>query len=207
MTVADHVGQCLINGVARIPKVFSVEEIDRMRAEALLALRVTQEIEVRDGFPTLLYHPQNAYLEEISRDERLLEIVRLYYGHDEFKIETRQWYFHLPGDPDEFNWHTDERFRPGVKNRYLQTAICIDPWTDENSAVEFILGSHKKSFENSGKLRKFDRRGMRGKKILAEPGDVLTWSNTVVHGSERNTARYPRAYYMNGFGSEKDSDC
>lgn len=206
-SVADHVKQCLVNGVARIPNVFSLDEVDKMRAEALLALQQKPQVEVKNDFPTIMYNPPSPYLQSLSSDPRLLEIVRLYYGHDQFKLETQQWYFHLPGDPDEFAWHTDERFRPGVKNRYLQTAILVDDWSADNSAVEFILGSHLKPFENVGKLRSFERRGLQGTQIMGKAGDVLTWSNTVVHGSERNVGRTPRMYYMNGFGSEQDSIC
>lgn len=204
---SDYAATCRRDGFARFPGVFTKEEVDRLRAEALLALRSAEEVEIRHGFPTIMYHPPSPYLQDLSRNPRLLEIVRLYYGHDNFELETQQYYFHLPGDPDEFAWHTDERFRPGVANRYLQTAIVVDDWTEENSAVEFIKGSHKKPFENGGDLRTFIRGNRRGDKLMARAGDVLTWSNTVVHGSERNVSDKPRAYYMNGFRSNHVSDC
>lgn len=206
-TISEHVKKCRLNGFARIPGVFTKEEVNRMRAEAILACRGNSKVEVRHGYPTLLFWPESQYLQALSKDPRLIEIVSKYYGHDDFELETQQYYFHLPGDPDEFAWHTDERFRPGVGNLYLQTAIVVDPWTDENSAVEFIKGSHKKPFTNAADLRTFVRNGMKGNKLKAQPGDVLTWSNTVVHGSERNKAEYPRAYYMNGFRSKNDSNC
>jgi hypothetical protein len=206
-SVQDHVSMCKKNGFARIPAVFTKQEINRLRAEAILACRGNPQIEIRHGYPTLLFWPDNAYMQGLSKDKRLLEIVSLYYGHDDYELETQQYYFHLPGDPDEFAWHTDERFRPGVGNLYLQTAIVVDPWTDENSAVEFIKGSHKRPFTNSADLRTFVRGDLRGDRLKAEPGDVLTWSNTVVHGSERNQADYPRAYFMNGFRSKTLAEC
>lgn len=206
-TISKHVKKCKVHGFARIPNVFTIQEVNRLRAEALIALRGNSNVEIRHGFPTLLFWPDNKYLQQLSKDERLLNIVREYYGHDDFVLETQQYYFHLPGDPDEFAWHTDERFRPGVGNLYLQTAIVVDPWTEENSAVEFIKGSHLKPFENSADLRTFVRKGLKGEKLKAEPGDVLTWSNTVVHGSERNQAQYPRAYYMNGFRGKNNAEC
>lgn len=207
MTLQSHVNMCKVDGFARIPDQFTKEEVDRMRAEAILAMRTATEVEVRHGFPTLLYNPPSAFLQDLSRDKRLLDVVELYYGHNNFGLETQQYYFHLPGDPDEFAWHTDERFRPGVHNRYLQTAIVIDDWTEENSAVEFIKGSHKRPFENVPELRKFFRNGLKGEKLLARSGDILTWSNTVVHGSERNIGVTPRAYYMNGFRSDDVAEC
>lgn len=207
MTLQSFVNTCKRQGFARIPGVFSKDEVDTMRAEALLALTKNPQLEVRNGFPTIMYNPPSQLLQSTQYDNRLLDIVRLYFGNDDITLETQQWYFHLPGDPDEFAWHTDERFRPGVANLYLQTAILIDDWSGDNSAVEFIPSSHKKPFENTPELRIFERRGLKGKKLLGKAGDVLTWSNTVVHGSERNVSKHPRAYYMHGFRGRNDSDC
>lgn len=206
-SISEHVKLCKTSGFARIPSVFSLEEINRLRAEAILAMRGTPRVEILANFPTLLYFPNSDYIQKLSLDSRLRDIVRLYFGHDDYELETQQYYFHLPGDPDEFAWHTDERFRPGVGNLYLQTAIVVDPWTDENSAVEFIKGSHKKPFENGNDLRTFERKGLKGTKLHAEAGDVLTWSNTVVHGSEKNQAAYPRQYFMNGFRAKNKAEC
>lgn len=206
-SIFDHVQMCKKNGFARIPNQFTKKEVDLMRASAILATQKSDNIEVLKGYPTIMFHPPNDYLQNISRDKRLLDIVSLYYGHDNFELETQQYYYHLPGDPDEFAWHTDERFRPGVGNRYLQTAIVIDDWTDDNSAVEFIEGSHKKPFTNVPDLRTFHRNGLKGTKLLANAGDVLTWSNTTVHGSQRNHSDTPRAYYMNGFRSDDKAEC
>jgi ectoine hydroxylase-related dioxygenase (phytanoyl-CoA dioxygenase family) len=205
--MSKYIEACKRDGFARIPNVFSLEEVNLMRAEAILAMRDNPEVEIRHGYPTLLYHPKSAVLQAASKDERLLGIVREYYGHDDFELETQQYYFHLPGDPDEFAWHTDERFRPGVANLYLQTAILIDDWRLDNSAVEFIKGSHKKPFENTPELRIFERRGLEGIKLTGKAGDVLTWSNTVVHGSERNVGKVSRQYYMNGFRSLTNAEC
>lgn len=205
MTLQSHVSMCKKNGFARIPEVFTEEEVNQMRAYALLSLRDNPKLEVIHNYPTIMYNPP--ILVEMYKEPRLREIVQLYYGHEEFELETQQWYFHLPGDPDEFAWHTDERFRPGVGNLYLQTAILIDDWTEENSAVEFIPGSHLRPFTNGGNLRQFVRGDLKGVKLLGKAGDVLTWSNTVVHGSERNVGKTSRMYYMHGFRSKRDSDC
>lgn len=206
-TTSEYVKMCKKNGFARIPGVFPMDVINRLRAEAILACRNNPRLEIRHNYPTLLFWPESDFMQNLSKDPRLLKIVSLYYGHDNFEIETQQYYFHLPGDPDEFAWHSDERFRPGVGNLYLQTAILVDDWTEENSAVEFIPGSHKKPFINSGDLRTFIRGDRQGIKLFGKAGDVLTWSNTVVHGSERNRADYPRQYFMNGFRATTLAEC
>lgn len=212
MSLQSHVNMCKKYGFARIPNVFSTQEVNDLRAKALLSMNgvpiVSTDgsfVEVRHGYPTILFSPR--LLLDMANDPRLREIVGLYYGHDDFELETQQFYFHLPGDPDEFAWHTDERFRPGVGNLYLQTAILCDDWDDDNSAVEFIAGSHLKPFENGHDLRKFIRRGMSGTKLKGKAGDVLTWSNTVVHGSERNLGKSPRMYYMHGFRAKNKAEC
>jgi ectoine hydroxylase-related dioxygenase (phytanoyl-CoA dioxygenase family) len=203
---ADHVAACRTQGFARIPAVFAKDEVNRLRAEAILACR-GGNLEIRDGFPCLLFWPDSVYMRALARDRRLLDIVAAYYGHGDFELETQQYYFHLPGDPDEFAWHTDERFRPGVGNLYLQTAILVDDWTQTNGAVEFIPGSHREPFVNAGDLRTFMRGERHGRRLTAMAGDVLTWSNTVVHGSERNVSDQPRQYFMNGFRSKTLAEC
>jgi ectoine hydroxylase-related dioxygenase (phytanoyl-CoA dioxygenase family) len=203
---SEHVAACKRDGFARIPEVFSRDEVNRLRAEAIMACR-GGNIEVREGYPCLLFWPQSLYMRDLAQDRRLLDIVSAYYGHDQFELETQQYYFHLPGDSDTFAWHTDERFRPGVGNLYLQTAILVDDWTDDNGAVEFIPGSHRVPFVNSGDLRVFIRGARRGVQLRARAGDVLTWSNTVVHGSERNQSATARAYFMNGFRARSLAEC
>ena len=203
----ECMSKCKTDGFARVPGVFNVEEVNRMRSEALLSMRTAEEVEILNGYPTIMYHPPSLYLQGLSQEPRLIQIVQAYFEDEDFEVETQQYYFHLPGDPDEFAWHTDERFRPGVGNLYLQTAIVVDDWTEDNSAVEFIKGSHRHPFENVPELRIFKRGGRLGHKLYATAGDVLTWSNTTVHGSERNVGKSPRAYYMNGYRGTRVSEC
>lgn len=186
--------------------MFGADEVNRMRAEAIIACRGGR-LEILHGYPTLLFWPNSLYLQGVSEDRRLLDIVSAYYGHDGYELETQQYYFHLPGDPDEFAWHSDERFRPGVGNLYLQTAVLVDDWTAENSAVEFIPGSHRERFVNAGDLRTFIRGERKGVRLFGDAGDVLTWSNTVVHGSERNLSTSSRQYFMNGFRAKSLAAC
>lgn len=180
-------------GTARRPKLFTPEEVNQLRAEALLALTKNPQVEVKNGYPTIMYWPE---LSEVYK-ERVRPIADHILGNHE--LVTYQFYFHLPGDPDEFNWHNDDLFRPGTNHDYLQTAILVDDWTEENSAVEFILGSHRKPWKNTGDLRKFDRRGLKGTKLFGQAGDLLMWSGMIVHGSQRNQSKTPRMYLMQGF--------
>lgn len=185
------------DGVAIIPKVFSKKWINALRAEALLHLSHGRDTEVIDGYPTILYET-----DDFGRGyygAKIDSVVKTALGEDYVRV-TNQYYFHLPGDPDSFAWHTDERFRPGIdKDSYLQTGIIVDDWTDENGAVEYIKGSHLKDFKNDQELRGFVRGNLKGEKIYPKSGDLAIWSAFIVHGSEPNKSKYPRAYYMQGF--------
>lgn len=216
------------DGVVRIPGVFTQDEVNKIRADAMMSLsrfqifpphkRVRIQAKVRDGveFPALSFWPTltSPYLNEIRRDERLAGIVRHILG-PEVKQLNNQFYFRLPGDGDEFAWHQDVFFRdndeefPGIFDKYLQTAIVLDEITEQSGAVEYVLGSHKQGRvqlldhdeEAPEKLRKFVRGEYNGVKMTAKPGDLMVWSVMIIHGSEANKTNHPRMVYMNGFAA------
>lgn len=154
------------DGVALIPGVFSQEEVNAIRAEALMSLVWSENhanhrrvlIKTLDRmvngkqvtFPALSMWPTitSTYLDEIRKDPRLVEIATTILGPD-LKQLNNQFYFRLPGDEDEFAWHQDILFRipkeyfPGIETAYLQTSIVVDELTEENGAVEYVKGSHK----------------------------------------------------------------
>lgn len=209
------------NGYARIKKVFSTDEVNRMRAEALMCLtRIPgtdpQKLQTREyegqEWPALLFWPReiSSYLDEVRRDPRLSEIARQVLGDDIVQLNN-QIYYRLPGDGDEFAWHQDITFRQPkehynqIETGYLQTIVVVDPlW--ENGSIEFIPGSHKWGDKNmiprdgtEKGLRKFVRGEYEGERVIANDGDVLVWSVMVVHGSEKNRTNRGRMTYMNGF--------
>jgi ectoine hydroxylase-related dioxygenase (phytanoyl-CoA dioxygenase family) len=212
------------DGVAVIPQVFSLAEVNHMRSAAMMALTQIKGGKNRlqvcraAGYesPGLLLWPaiSNAVLNKYRTDPRLVGIVRSVLGEN-IKQINNQVYFRLPGDRDSFSWHQDKVFRqpaedfPGVESGYLQTVIVIDEITEDNAPVEYITGSHRAPFagnpdERSPRLRQFSRDGLSGVKIMARPGDVMVWSVMVVHGSDQNRSQLPRMTYMNGFAR---ADC
>lgn len=204
------------DGVQVYPGVFAAWEASQIRREAYRSLNRTaggrNTVQMFGGRPALLFWPSisNEVLNGYRTDERLAGIVREHLG-DDVKQVNNQVYFREPGDGDSFAWHQDIVFRqpaqdfPGIEDAYLQTVIVVDEITEDNGAVEYILGSHKTGrFEGnpdqlSGALRRFHRDGLRGVKLTAKPGDVVVWSVMVVHGSEANESDRPRMVYMNGF--------
>ncbi len=211
-----------LKGYARIPAVFSQQEVSLIREEGYGCLqRLPKDDPFRlqrvGGRPALLFWPKglSTYLNDISRDQRLVDIVTAFLGPDVRQINN-QLYFREAGDGDEFGWHQDVCFRTppadfsNVEENYLQTIIVVDKITETNGAVEFIPGSHKwgqlpdlvPRDDSQRGLRKFDRERFRGEKFTAEPGDVLVWSVMAVHGSEQNLSQSNRMTYMNGFAAE-----
>lgn len=207
-------------GVQRIPGVFSRAEVEKMRGQAYRALyqakkdRLNYLQERADPndpslcWPSLLFWPSktNAYLDQIRRDGRLVEIVQQHLGPHVRQVNN-QLYYRFQGDGDSFGWHRDIRFRKHIRSAddYLQTIIVIDEITANGGAVEFVEGSHKGGeFEDlyppgTVNLRKFERMGINGTKYTAKPGDVMIWRLDVLHGSEPNESDAPRLTYMNGF--------
>jgi len=218
------------DGVVKIPGVFNPEEVRKMKAEGIASLlyadrfhpRVSAQIKMENGavWPALSFFPAVSmqYLNQIRCDRRLSNIVLFMLGEN-VKQLNNQFYFRLPGDGDEFEWHQDILFRtpkedfPGIESRYLQTAIALDEITEESGAVEYVLGSHKQGDLNllpqdettPDKLRSFDRSKFQGVKMTAKPGDLMIWSVMIVHGSEQNKSNTSRMVYMNGFAASDAS--
>ena len=100
----------------------------------------------------------------------------------------------------------------------IQTSIVVDEITNENSPIEYILGSNKlgnlKLDENKNwkGLRgymsneiPYNSRNLICKKIYALPGDLIIWSSLTIHGSSQNLSNSSRMYYMNGFANANNA--
>ena len=226
-----------INGVVRIPNAFSLAEVNKMRAEAITSLakvhtspsellgRVKYQLKTSaDGvqYPALSFWPALTMpaLNRFRCFNRISEVVKHILGPN-VKQLNNQFYFRLPGDGDQFEWHRDTLFRipvedfPGIEENYLQTAVMLDPVGEDSGAVEYVLGSHKwpdkddpllpRDADTPGKLRLFTRSKYQGKKMVANAGDLMIWSVAIIHGSDRNNTNTARMVYMNGFAADHAS--
>lgn len=208
-----------VNGYAIISGVYTKQEVDILRANAIMTLRTAHQsnIQMKGNFPALLFWPKDysIAMREIIYDPRMVSLVKWFLGPDVRQLNN-QFYFRLPGDGDEFAWHQDICFRTpkeefdGIETSYLQTAIIVDPMSKSNGGIEFIPFSHKHGIQelvprdNTERgLRKFSRDNRQGVIPCANPGDILIWSVMTVHGSEPNNSLLSRMYYMNGFAANK----
>lgn len=205
------------DGVARIEEVFTKGEMDELRCLCWRAFRSAKDSEIqwKGLFPALLFCGDQ--LNKFRKDGRLAEIASKALGPNILQLNN-QVYFRLPGDGDQFSWHQDISFRipkdhyQQIETGYLQTAIVIDQMLEENSPIEFVLGSHEQGdldlIPRDGTergLRRYDPAEFSSvaAKSLALPGDVLVWSVMSVHGSQPNQSNLSRMYYMNGFAKSE----
>lgn len=204
-------------GYLRFPDVFPAYEMNSIRtaAYATASIRTGSVQWLPNGKPALLFWPQkhSFNLNRYAHDPRLADIVTFFLG-DKVRQINNQVYFRESSDGDQFAWHQDVLFRTppedfdNIEDNYLQTIIVVDPVTPENGAIEFIPGSHKhgdRKLLKSGTdpaLRSFVRGDWYGKKIAANPGDVIVWHPLTIHGSEPNCSGKPRMTYMNGFAAD-----
>ncbi len=233
-------------GFAVIKGVFSHQEVNNIRSEATLALTSTEKlkqigykhlpIDVRknkegQSYPAISFWPclLSEYLEQVRKNEKLVEIVKQILGN-EVKQLNNQYYFHLPGEEDSFNWHQDIMFRhplddyPRIveEDNYLQTAIIVDDFTSKVSPLymvpkSYLLGDLQLLQNENGtpdykNLRSLpdltypkNKFGLKPKVLKAEKGDVAIWCSLTLHASLPGPKEGPRAYYMNGFAAARNA--
>lgn len=218
----DYLKQLAELGYARIPSVFNHMETDLIRRQAYAVLpqakqrQMVQASPYDPDRPALMFWPQDLAFDlwYVARHPWLLAVVQEVLGPEVLQLNN-QIYFRQSGDRDQFGWHQDLCFRTpaedfdGIENRYLQTLVVVDAMTADSGAIEFLPGSHLQGWredlvprdDSQRGLREFDRRGMTGVKLEAEPGDLLLWSVLAVHGSEPNVSTANRMAYMNGFAA------
>jgi ectoine hydroxylase-related dioxygenase (phytanoyl-CoA dioxygenase family) len=233
-------------GFAVIKNVFTEEEVAALRSEATIALMHTSElkkagyshspVDIRkssygNSYPAISFWPSliNDYLEKIRVDSRLVEIVTSVLGPD-VKQLNNQFYFHLSGEEDSFDWHQDIMFRhplddyPQIveEDNYLQTAIIIDEFSEDVSPLymvpnSYTLGDLKllskaDGSPDFGSLRNLPDLDMplrdynlKPQVLKAEPGDVAIWCSLTLHASLPGAKHGHRAYYMNGFAAARNA--
>ena len=131
-------------------------------------------------------------------------------------------HFKFSGDGVNFPFHQDSIFRKpdsSYKNLYhsfVQTALAVDPATEENGCIIFFPRSHlaqKSLLSYRGEIADFNENNKEKLSELGEsfscvmnPGDLAIWNPFMVHGSHPNTSKISRRMYINGFVKSETSD-
>ena len=228
----------LQDGFAVIPGVFSRAEIaelggyfDEVLAWASGARETTKHglTEFRvvpiAGVPTLkfakwaaAFHPG---LDRIRTAPGLLSLVFAALGPDLRQI-TNQMHWKNPGDEVSFQMHQDCTFRKpdaayrNLSRSFLQTAIAVDPCSEENGCLRVVARSHREAkallaggydgWDANGVNRGVLERFAPAVSVLLDPGDVVIWNPFTIHGSRPNRSRRSRRLYINGFARAADCD-
>lgn len=242
----NYVNEYRTNGYAVIKNVFSQKEVSAIRAAAIIATSQVSElptkgykhmpIDIRvdsDGYsyPAISFWPSllSPFLEKVRIDKRLQEIVISVLGPNTKQLNN-QFYFHLSGEDDAFDWHQDIMFRHPLddyprmveEDNYLQTAIIIDSFIEEISPLYMVPESYRlgdlrllqneDGTPNYSNLRKapnldfpLDRFGLKPMVLKADPGDVAIWCSLTLHASCPGTQTGHRAYFMNGFAASHNA--
>jgi phytanoyl-CoA hydroxylase len=225
-------------GFVRVPGVFPPSEINELagyfddilaQAAGLQAIAKRGLTEFRivpiAGKPTLKFAKWAAAshvgLDKFRTSPRLLGLVRQLLGPDLRSI-TNQMHFKNPGDEVSFQMHQDCAFRkPDAAYRdlyagFLQTAIAVDPATEENGCLQMVPFSHREKktlleggyegWDANGANRRVLERLAPAEPGLMDPGDVMIWNPFTIHGSQPNRSARSRRVYINGFARSEASD-
>ncbi len=171
-------------------------------------------------------------LEKQRRDPRYLEVFEPLLGRD-IKQIANQIHWKPPGAQySDYRFHQDLRFREkpedfsNLTTHSFTTALAIDPNGEENGALMFFPGSHKKGYlglsdggpiMNDGGERRWglskeeelEQAGLDlNDAVLAEmePGDLAIWGLLTVHGSRGNRSKtLDRRIILNSYVRAEDS--
>ncbi len=162
-------------------------------------------------------------LDKLRTDLRMLELVRPLLG-DTLRQVTNQLHWKTPGSRMIIQMHTDRQNRKGAQGEFLrnmersfiQTAIAMDPMTQQNGPLLVCPGSHRtpkllgtvRDIYSQEDLRVESTAGIDTFEWHAEPGDVILWHPDVIHGSGIN--QHPtmdRRIYINGYVNAHDCLC
>ena len=234
----DWIEEYRERGYVRVPGVFPAREVaelagyfDDILAQATGLTQVTKrgltEFRVVSvaGRPTLKFakwaSASHAGLNEFRTSPRLLGLVMQLLGPDLRSI-TNQMHYKNPGDGVSFQMHQDCTFRKpdsayrNLHGSFLQTAIAVDPATNENGCLQLIPYSHREkkallsggyeSWESNEANRNALERLPAPEPGIMDPGDVLIWNPFTIHGSQPNKSAKSRRVYINGFARSADCD-
>ncbi len=235
---ADWIKEYWDRGFVRIPRVFPADEIRELAGyfDEILAMGSGYAQTTKQGLaefrvipiagkPTFKFakwassvHPG---LTRFRTSPRLLSLVMPLLGPDLRQI-TNQMHYKNPGDGVSFQMHQDCAFRkPDSAYRdlyggFLQTAIAVDPSTEENGCLQLVPTSHREGkallsggyegWEANGENAMVLERLPPAENGLMDPGDVLIWNPYTIHGSQPNRSRSSRRVYINGFARTADCD-
>jgi phytanoyl-CoA hydroxylase len=131
-------------------------------------------------------------LRRISRDERLLAVVRQLAGSDDVVMMQDMALLKPPGGGREKPWHQDNAFfNLDPETPTVGVWIALDPATAENGCMHVISGSHREGPAPHFKRRDWqlcdgDVQTSRDVVVPLPPGGALFFNGLIHHGTPAN---------------------
>ncbi len=105
----------------------------------LAAVKAAQD--GRDSYAINGYHTRCGGIYDLATESRILDLVEDLVGPDIICWATH-FFCKLPHDPKSVPWHQDASYWPLTPARTVTVWLAIDDADAENSAMEFIPGTH-----------------------------------------------------------------
>ncbi len=147
-------------------------------------------------------HMLVTWISDLIRNPKLLDAVEDVLGPDILCWNT-QFFAKNPHDPRFVSWHQDSTYY-GLSSTEVVTAwVALTPSLVENGCMRVVPGSHKTQVPHNDTFNEenFLTRGQELAvkvndsdivNVLLEPGEMSLHNVRTFHGSEPNTADYPR---------------
>ena len=154
------------------------------------------------------------FVDEITRNSKIIEIVRLVLGPNFHCWDTLFW-IKKSGDGKDVSFHQDATYW-NFKNPELAVSIwyAFDDVTPEHGSIEYVPGTHKTKILNHYDVKTKNNLLMRGQtvdyeipknRIITEvpAGNILVQSPFIIHGSGPNRSKNDRIAMGMVFASTK----
>ena len=132
-------------------------------------------------------------------NQQIVDFLREYFRKSIYLYVSS--YLYKPGDRDNVvPWHQDFLSRPRESEKVLAW-VSLDHSNQNNGCLEVIPGSHKDGFKewyrvkgqtHHDRIRLSKEESEKKEFIITAPGDVVLFSNFLVHSSSQNTSDQPR---------------
>jgi ectoine hydroxylase-related dioxygenase (phytanoyl-CoA dioxygenase family) len=150
------------------------------------------------------------HLLEIGASEKILKPVSQLLESQKMIQLINQAHFKMPGEKVEFFWHQDsEHRRYGTdmwkdvngKGSYIQTALAIDPMTNENGPLKFYPKSNQLGYLNIPENKNWKEQLPHKEEFVVNlaPGDLALFGPYAIHSSSVNNSDKPRRILINGY--------
>jgi ectoine hydroxylase-related dioxygenase (phytanoyl-CoA dioxygenase family) len=139
---------------------------------------------------------RNRYFRDFLFNSELAGVAARFMRARQVNLFYDQLFVKEPKTPVETPWHSDKTYFPIAGGKLISIWVPFDPISTGNGAVSFIKGSHRWPDLNE-RIAEIDERGMRSEQYQMltwnlEPGDLLLFDLSTIHGSGGNQSRSRR---------------